>query len=186
MAVRPAKAQISLCIRPFSSESSLCAQRVAMDPSFLHADSEDSDPPRLSLRCAHMPFCWFCHEAAQITEYEVKYEYLSNALHHFDAMTTKQKRAIVCMSKTVVQLIFTDCAQNNMVSGLNACQHLRFLGFVFSFFFKISGSLCTGRSSDTSVSRRLWHYTEMSHVMGLWYFSSSVNSFFKRAAIQWG
>ena len=35
--------QISLGIRPVWSESSLCAQRVAKDPSFLHADSEDSD-----------------------------------------------------------------------------------------------------------------------------------------------
>ena len=30
-------------IRPVWSESSLCAQWVAKDPSFLHADSEDSD-----------------------------------------------------------------------------------------------------------------------------------------------
>ena len=41
--VRPAKTQISLGICPVWSESSLCAQRVAKDPSFLHADSEDSD-----------------------------------------------------------------------------------------------------------------------------------------------
>ena len=32
-----------LSIRPVWSESSLCAQWVAKDPSFLHADSEDSD-----------------------------------------------------------------------------------------------------------------------------------------------
>ena len=41
--MRPAKTQISLGIHPVWSESSLCAQRVAKDPSFLHADSEDSD-----------------------------------------------------------------------------------------------------------------------------------------------
>ena len=41
--VRPAKTQISLGIRPVWSESSLFAQWVAKDPSFLHADSEDSD-----------------------------------------------------------------------------------------------------------------------------------------------
>ena len=41
--VRPAKTQLSLGIRPVWSESSLCAQWVAKDPSFLHADSEDSD-----------------------------------------------------------------------------------------------------------------------------------------------
>ena len=43
MSVCPAKTQISLGIRPVWSESSLCAQWVAKDPSFLHADSEDSD-----------------------------------------------------------------------------------------------------------------------------------------------
>ena len=43
MSVRPAKTQISLGIRPVWSASSLCAQRVAKNPSFLHADSEDSD-----------------------------------------------------------------------------------------------------------------------------------------------
>ena len=41
--VRPAKTHISLGIRPVWSESSLCTQWVAKDPSFLHADSEDSD-----------------------------------------------------------------------------------------------------------------------------------------------
>ena len=41
--VRPAKTQISLGIRPVWSESSLCAQWLAKDLSFLHADNEDSD-----------------------------------------------------------------------------------------------------------------------------------------------
>ena len=35
--------QFSLGIRPVWSESSLCPQWVAKGPSFLHADSEDSD-----------------------------------------------------------------------------------------------------------------------------------------------
>ena len=39
--VRPVKTQISLGIRPVWSESSLCAQWVAKDSSFLHMDSED-------------------------------------------------------------------------------------------------------------------------------------------------
>ena len=45
------------------SESLLCASWVAKDTRFLHADSEDSDSdPQadLSLRRAHMSFCWFC------------------------------------------------------------------------------------------------------------------------------
>ena len=43
MTDRPVKTQISLDICPVWSEFSLCTQRVAKDPSFLHADSEDSD-----------------------------------------------------------------------------------------------------------------------------------------------
>ena len=50
VAVRPAKTQISLGIRPVWSESSLCAQWVAKGPSFLHADSEDSDQTGLMPR----------------------------------------------------------------------------------------------------------------------------------------
>ena len=58
MSVRPAKTQISLGIRTVWSESSLSAQWVAKDPSFLRADSEDwSDwadaQADLSLRWAH-------------------------------------------------------------------------------------------------------------------------------------
>ena len=51
--VRPAKTQISLGIRSVWSEFSLWVQWVAKDPSFLHADSKDSDQtewmPRLNL-----------------------------------------------------------------------------------------------------------------------------------------
>ena len=43
VSVPPAKTQISLGVYPVWSESSLCAQWVAKDPSFLHVDSEDSD-----------------------------------------------------------------------------------------------------------------------------------------------
>ena len=64
LTVHPAKTQISLGIRPVWSESSLCAQWVAKDPSFLHADSKDwSDWPDaqadLSLRWAHSHFIGF-------------------------------------------------------------------------------------------------------------------------------
>ena len=48
--VHPVKTQISLGIRPVRSESSLCTQWVAKDPSFLHVDSEDSDQTGQMLR----------------------------------------------------------------------------------------------------------------------------------------
>ena len=41
--VWPAKNQISLGMCPVWSESSLCSQWLAKDPSFLHADIKDSD-----------------------------------------------------------------------------------------------------------------------------------------------
>ena len=64
--VCPMKTQISLGICTVWSESLLCAQWVAKDLSLLHVDSEDPDQTGQSLHWAHMPFCWFCHEAAQI------------------------------------------------------------------------------------------------------------------------
>ena len=67
--VRPAKTQISLGIRSVWSESSLCAWWVAKGPSSLHADSEEADAQAdLSLRWAHMPFCWFCHAVAHVDD----------------------------------------------------------------------------------------------------------------------
>ena len=55
VAMRPAKTQIRLGIRPVWSESSLCAQWVAKGPSFLHADAQAD----LSLRWAHTHFVGF-------------------------------------------------------------------------------------------------------------------------------
>ena len=76
--VRPAKTQISLSIRPVQSEFSQCAQWVAEDPMFLHADSEDLSAwtdaqADLSLRWAQRSFCKFFHEAAQLfSQYRAK------------------------------------------------------------------------------------------------------------------
>ena len=58
-----------------SDPSLLCPQWVAKDSSFLHADSKDwSDwvdaQANLSLRWEHMPFCWFCGEAAHLWFWE--------------------------------------------------------------------------------------------------------------------
>ena len=69
---------------PVWSESSLCAQWVAEDPIFLHADSEDwSDrvdaKADLSLRWTHMPFYCFGHEVAQIC-FSALTEYLQDMI----------------------------------------------------------------------------------------------------------
>ena len=79
--VRPAKTQISLGIRPVWSESSLCTQWVAKDPSFLYADSEDSDQTGHTAESSlgAQPHCWFCHVAAHLwvinTDYQREWQY---------------------------------------------------------------------------------------------------------------
>ena len=65
VAVRPAKTQISLSTHPVWSESLLSAQWVGKDPSFLHADSEDSDQTGRMPRLIWV-FAWrTCHHIQQ-------------------------------------------------------------------------------------------------------------------------
>ena len=68
--VHQGKTQVSLGICPVWSASSLCAQWVAKDPrtaySELWLDWVDAQADQ-SLRWAHMPFYWFCHDVAHIT-----------------------------------------------------------------------------------------------------------------------
>ena len=82
VSVHPAKTQISLGIRPVWSESSLSAWRKLGSLATYWAHSEDwsdwayaqADP---SLRWAHMPFCWFSHEAAQMFSHSLSPMYSS-------------------------------------------------------------------------------------------------------------
>ena len=71
MTVHPAKTQISLGIRPAWSESLLSTWRKLGFLATHWAHSKDwSDwvdaQADLSLRWAHMPFCWFCYEVVHI------------------------------------------------------------------------------------------------------------------------
>ena len=64
MTCAPREDSISLGICPVWSESSMCAQWVAKDPSFLHADSDESSnwadaQADLSLHWAHRLFVDF-------------------------------------------------------------------------------------------------------------------------------
>ena len=65
MTVRPAKTyqpgHPPSLIRVFAVRSMTW---VAKD--FFHANSEVSDQTGRIICLAHMPFCWFCHEAAQM------------------------------------------------------------------------------------------------------------------------
>ena len=79
MAVRPAKTQISLGIRPVWSESSLSAWRN-LEPLAIHwAHSEDSDqtgrmPRLLWVFAGRTVTCWFCHVAAHIFSVSVLHQ----------------------------------------------------------------------------------------------------------------
>ena len=74
----PAKTQISKCVRPVWSVFTVhmttpyvlsyllsTQQRLWSDWMDVQAD--------LSLRWAHMPFCWFCHEAAHLLTEPISY-----------------------------------------------------------------------------------------------------------------
>ena len=94
----------SLGIRPVWSESLLCTQWVAKDPSFLHADSKDSSDwadaqADLSLCWAHMQFCWFCHAAAHIMYFCI--DWLEGKYFFFTKHVTCTNFVIKWAAKTV-------------------------------------------------------------------------------------
>ena len=70
--VRPAKTQISLGIRPVWSESSLvCLKKTRilsypLSAQWRHWSDWVDAQADLTLCWAHMAFCWFCHNAAQL------------------------------------------------------------------------------------------------------------------------
>ena len=75
--MRPAKTQISLGIRPVWSETlavRLKKGRILTYPLStqrrLWSDWADAQAD-LSFRWAHMPFCWFCHDAAQLLFFNI-------------------------------------------------------------------------------------------------------------------
>ena len=94
--VRPAKTQISLGIRPVWSESSLCAQWVAEDPSFLHVNSKDSDQTGRMLRLirvftgrtGHFILSWGCSFTTMICTSRI---HSISEFIHFAQMTKPTK-----------------------------------------------------------------------------------------------
>ena len=61
--VRPAKTQISLSSA--QSDQSPCCPHEETLGHFLASQAD------LSLRWAHMPFCWFCHDAAHFVRIDL-------------------------------------------------------------------------------------------------------------------
>ena len=65
MTCAPSEDSDQLMQPPSLIKSSLCAQWVANDPTFFMRTAVARDD--LSLFWTHMPLCWFCHEAAQMS-----------------------------------------------------------------------------------------------------------------------
>ena len=99
MSVRPAKTQISLGICPVWSESSLCAQWVTKNPSFLHADSEDSD------QTGRMPrLIWVfagCTTTLLVLSWGGSKWYCSNFYHHYSSLSGVQTFRIFKVIHTI-------------------------------------------------------------------------------------
>ena len=129
--VRQAKTQISLGIHPVWSEFSLCAHWVAKDPSFLHADSEDSDqtgrmPRLISLRWAHKSFCWFCHEAAQIMHENVSSNRTSGNIENSPEFCCS---SLIRSLTVIIWFIFRPCPRNREQT-ITCCRSLGIQGTV--------------------------------------------------------
>ena len=103
--VCPAKTQINLGIRPVWSESSLCAQWVAKDPSFLHADSEDSDQTGRMPRLIWVFAGGTCHFVGFVTRWLICKLSLTLWL---------QKSLKLSWEKKISQMIARTCQANNI------------------------------------------------------------------------
>ena len=86
--VRPSKTQTSLGIHPDWSESSMCAQWVAKDPSFLRVDSEDSDRTGQMHRLIWVFAGHICHFVGFVMRRPIYY--IEVIWHHFDIAFHKQ------------------------------------------------------------------------------------------------
>ena len=128
MTVRQAKSQISLGLHTVIWESSLCAQWVAKDTSFLHADSEDSDqtgrmPMLIWVFTGHMRFCWFCREVAEVYSYGCH----NSALH--DQQSCWQDSSIIIWSTSQENLSTELCNQGRLKLPCSAQMLARVFGF---------------------------------------------------------
>ena len=146
MTVRPEKTQISLGIHPDWSESSLCTQWVAKDPSFLHADSGDwSVWSESSL--GTQPLCWFWHEAAHI--------WYTGSSDHVCSYTVDQIRlkepAHEIMALFVLRKLILQTRMNSHPMGLD----FWFLVGLFVYFMCVK-SECSGKTAR--MHRLAWAF----------------------------
>ena len=111
--VRPAKTHISLGIRPVWSESLLCAQWVAKDPSFLHADSEDSDQTGRMPRLIWVFAGRTCHFVGFVTRRLISVFWLQKFKH---VLLRFWKAVNILMSRDMTKPTKCVCAQRRLWS----------------------------------------------------------------------
>ena len=99
--MRPARTQISLGIRPVWSESSLCAQWVANDPRFFHADSKDwSD--------------WVCHVEMLVLSCGGSFSSSNSS----NMINQERKKSFSAIMKVMVYQILKIILQSNNVQNI--------------------------------------------------------------------
>ena len=127
--VRPAKTQISLGIRPIWSESSLCARWVAKDPSFLHADREDSDQTGRMPRLIWVFAGCTCHFVGFVMRrLRCSYNKAYTEVKHLELTITHHFLVVVWTFKTIHAYKIT-CAFFANSSGRPVSQKWRFRSF---------------------------------------------------------
>ena len=119
--VRPAKTQI----RPVWSESLLCAQWVAKDPSFLRADSEERMPRLVWVFAERIcRFVGFCHEAARIC-----LVYVCHYLLPKDCWGLPDKMNWKCINKTKRRPVQTLICIMHSSKQVISRKHLKIMAF---------------------------------------------------------
>ena len=150
-----------------SAQSSLCAQWVAKDPSFLHADSKDwSDladaQADLSLRWAQRSFCWFCHKAAQNASFSglnMQYIYISSHLFTF----------------RIEPNVKSFCHANNIVMRRDI--HIHSLNWYYSYqnFLSCKWNMVCNNSAVVWLCKRRLRYSKCHFGQKGYKLSSTVN-----------
>ena len=124
--------EISLGIHPVWSESLLCAEWVAKDPSLLHADTEDSDPT------GRMPIFFYsgntCHCVGFVMRW-LKSRSLHN-MHIFTVLSTFFEKTLFALRiiSTEYSLFWLPYLIRNYLSFLFECVVCLFF-YIFSQMF---------------------------------------------------
>ena len=123
MTVCPAKTQISLGIPPVWSESSLCAQWITKDPSFLHADGAHAILLVLS-QCSSFEYFqksgfWFSFPSFSVTTSTQIYVQVYSVKHNtgwYDLNCNEETMACYLAKQSTLQVTHTnECSRNSQV-----------------------------------------------------------------------